>query len=196
MPRESPNGPSLPQAGQKKGSSSGPGRPISSPLKTPQPLLFPPRNDPCGGQAMELSLFPRDLFAELDRLQRQVQRAFEFSPSIRGFARGGFPALNVASTPQSVEIYAFAPGLEAKSIDVQLERGVLSIAGERKPALPGEPERATVHVNERFAGRFHRVITLSDDLDPNEVRAAYREGVLHVSIKRLESAQPRRINVN
>jgi len=64
---------------------------------------------------MELSLFPRDLFAELDRLQRQVQRAFEFSPSIRGFARGGFPALNVASTPQSVEIYAFAPGRRRRS---------------------------------------------------------------------------------
>ena len=145
---------------------------------------------------MELSLFPRDLFAELDRLQRQVQRAFEFSPSIRGFARGGFPALNVASTPQSVEIYGFAPGLEPKSIEVQLERGVLSIAGERTSTLPDGRAPATVHVNERFAGRFHRVITLSDDLDPNEVHAAYRDGVLHVSIKRLESAQPRRINVN
>lgn len=145
---------------------------------------------------MERSLFPRDFVAELDRLHRQVQRAFEFSPSIRGFARGGFPALNVASTPQSVEIYAFAPGLEPKSIDVQLERGVLSIAGERKPAVPEEPERATVHVNERFAGHFHRVVTLSDDLDPNEVRAAYREGVLHVSIKRLQSALPRRVNVS
>jgi HSP20 family protein len=145
---------------------------------------------------MELSLFPRDFVAELDRLHRQVQRAFEFSPSIRGFARGGFPALNVASTPQSVEIYAFAPGLEPKSIDVQLERGVLSIAGERKAAVPGERERATVHVNERFAGHFHRVVTLSDDLDPNEVRAAYREGVLHVSIKRLQSALPRRVNVS
>ena len=143
---------------------------------------------------MERSLFPRDFVAELDRLHRQVQRAFEFSPSIRGFARGGFPALNVASTPQSVEIYAFAPGLEPKSIDVQLERGVLSIAGERQPAVPGE--RATVHVNERFAGHFHRVVTLSDDLDPNEVRAAYREGVLHVSIKRLQSALPRRVNVS
>ena len=145
---------------------------------------------------MELSLFPRDFVAELDRLHRQVQRAFEFSPSIRGFARGGFPALNVASTPQSVEIYAFAPGLEPKSIGVQLERGVLSIAGERKAAVPGERERATVHVNERFAGHFHRVVTLSDDLDPNEVRAAYREGVLHVSIKRLQSSLPRRVNVS
>jgi HSP20 family protein len=40
------------------------------------------------------------------------------------------------------------------------------------------------------------VVTLSDDLDPNEVRAAYREGVLHVSIKRLQSALPRRVNVS
>ena len=144
---------------------------------------------------MELSLFPRDLFAELDRLQRQVKRSFEFSPSIRGFARGGFPALNVAGTPQSAEIYAFAPGLDPESIELQLERGVLSIAGERKPAVPGKEEPATVHVNERFDGRFHRVITLSDDLDPNEVRAAYRDGVLHISIKRLQSAQPRRIDV-
>lgn len=145
---------------------------------------------------MEFSLFPRDLFAEVERLQRQMQQALELSPSIRGFARGGFPALNVASTPQSVEIYGFAPGLDPNKIEVQLERGVLSISGERKSDLPREPDRASVHMNERFAGRFHRVISLSDDLDPNEVRATYREGVLHVSIKRQESALPRRIDIN
>lgn len=141
---------------------------------------------------MDTSLFPRDLFAELDRLQRQVQQAFEFSPSIRGFNRGGFPALNVASTPQSAEIYAFAPGLDPASIHVQLERGVLSISGER-PADYGE---ASVHVNERFAGRFHRVVALSDDLDPDQVRASYTDGVLHISIQRLKAAQPRRIQVS
>ena len=143
---------------------------------------------------MEYSLFPRDLFAEFERLQRQVQQAVELSPSIRGFNRGGFPALNVASTPQSTEIFGFAPGLDPSKIEVQLERGVLSISGERKPDLP-QDERASVHMNERFAGRFHRVISLSDDLDPSEVHATYREGVLHVSIKRHESALPRRINV-
>ena len=145
---------------------------------------------------MEFSLFPRDAFAELDRLQRELQQAFEFSPSIRGAGRRAFPALNVGGTPQSAEVYAFAPGLDPAAIDVKLEKGVLSIAGERKSTLPEGRRGATVHVNERFAGRFHRVITLSDDLDPNEVRAAYRDGVLHVSIKRLASAQPRRINVN
>jgi HSP20 family protein len=79
---------------------------------------------------------------------------------------------------------------------VQLERGVLSISGERKDDLPADEARASVHVNERFGGRFHRVITLSDDLDPNVVRASYREGVLHVSIQRQQAAQPRRIQVN
>jgi len=146
---------------------------------------------------MEFSLFPRDLFAELDRLQRQLQATVDFSPSIRGFARGGFPALNVANTPQSAEIYGFAPGLDPATIEVQLERGVLSIAGERKTDLPADDEhRSSVQLNERFAGRFHRVVTLADDLDPNEVHASYREGVLHISIKRLESAQLRRISIS
>jgi len=143
---------------------------------------------------MEFSFFPRDLFAEVERLQRQMHQALELSPSIRGFARGGFPALNVASTPHSAEVYGFAPGLDPRKIDVQLERGVLSIFGERSSDLP-EEDRASVHMNERFSGRFHRVISLSDDLDPNEVRATYREGVLHVSIKRQESALPRRIDI-
>ena len=145
---------------------------------------------------MDFSLFPRDLFAELDRLQRQIQQSFDISPSIRGVARGAFPPLNVAATAQSAEVYAFAPGLDPKSIDVQIERGVLSISGERADALPRDDERSTVHVNERFTGRFHRVITLADDLDPGDVRATYPDGVLHVSIARQKAAQPRRIEIS
>lgn len=145
---------------------------------------------------MDFSLFPRDLLAELDRLQRQIQQSFDISPSIRGFARGAFPPLNVAATPQSAEIYAFAPGLDPKSIDVHIERGVLTVSGERPATLPRDDERATVHVNERFTGRFHRVITLADDLDPDEVRATYQDGVLHISIARQKAAQPRRVEIS
>ena len=144
---------------------------------------------------MYRTLFPPDLFAEMDRLQREVQQAFELSPSIRGLGRGGFPAMNVGSTPGSVEVYAFAPGLDPASLDVQIEKGVLTLAGERKSDLPGRDEKATVHIDERFAGRFRRVVTLPDDIDPNAVEARYRDGVLHVSLKRLEAARPRRIDV-
>jgi HSP20 family protein len=145
---------------------------------------------------MYRSLFPRDLFAELDRLQRDLSGVFEPSPSIRGLGRGGYPALNVGSTPTSVEIYAFAPGLDPASIDVNLDRGVLTLAGERKPTTPTTDEKTTLHMNERFSGRFRRVVSLSDDADPNAVSATYRDGVLHVSVQRKAASQPRRIEVH
>jgi HSP20 family protein len=141
------------------------------------------------------SLFPRDVFAEMDRLQREMAQAYDVSPSIRGFGRGGYPALNVGGTPQSVEIYAFAPGLDPAGIEVNLDRGVLTIEGKREPDLPKADEKTALHINERFTGRFRRVVSLPDDVDPNGVSAEYRDGVLHLSIKRRESAQPRRIEV-
>jgi HSP20 family protein len=146
------------------------------------------------------SLFDRDLFADLDRLQREMQQALDPSPSIRGFGRGGFPALNIGSTPNSVEIYAFAPGVDPASIDLHLDRGVLTLSGERRRQLPNGDERAsdertTVHLDERFTGRFRRVVSLPEDIDPSAVEARYRDGVLHVSVQRKAAAQPRRIEV-
>ena len=141
------------------------------------------------------NFFPRDMAAELDRLQRDMQRAFDVSPSIRGIARGGFPALNAGGTPQTVEVNAFVPGLDPATLEVNVERGVLTIAGERPSRLPVEDRKTKVHTNERFAGRFRRVVTLPDDIDPDAVAARYRDGVLNISVKRRESAQPRRITV-
>jgi HSP20 family protein len=144
---------------------------------------------------MYRSLFPHYMFAELDRLQREMSRSFDYSPSIRGMARGGFPAMNVGGTPHSVEIYAFAPGIDPAGIEVQIEKGVLVIAGERPSALPAGDAKANVHIDERFAGAFRRVVTLPDDVDPDKVTARYRDGVLHISIKRRETSLPRRISV-
>jgi HSP20 family protein len=144
---------------------------------------------------MYLSLFPRDVFAEMDRLQREMQQAFDIaSPSIRGLSRG-YPALNVGTTPASVEIHAFAPGIDPAKTEVSIDRGVLTIAGERTSSVPPRDAKATVHINERFDGRFRRVVSLPDDADPAGITASYRDGVLHVSVKRRESTLPRRIEV-
>lgn len=139
------------------------------------------------------SQLPRDMFAELDRLQRDMQEALDLSPSIRGLARGSFPAVNVGGTPRSVEIYAFVPGIDPARIDVQLAKGMLTIVGERN--MEDVPEKAAVHIDERFAGKFHRAINLPDDVDPDSVEASCRDGVLHICIQRKQEAQPRRINV-
>ncbi|MGC4008413.1 MAG: Hsp20/alpha crystallin family protein [Pseudomonas sp.] len=146
---------------------------------------------------MYRSLFPRDVVAELDRLQREMQQAFDLSPTIRGLSGQGFPALNVGSTPQSFEVYAFAPGVDPATLEAHLERGLLTISGERKTVLPAEDSsRTAIHINERFAGRFRRVLTLPDDADPEAVDARLNDGVLRISIRRRASAQPRRIEIH
>jgi HSP20 family protein len=53
-----------------------------------------------------------------------------------------------------------------------------------------------VHAQERFAGKFRRVISLPEDADPAKVEASYRDGILRISIAKRESSKPRRIQVN
>ena len=138
------------------------------------------------------SMFPRDIFSEMDRLQRVMQQAVNSSPSIRGRSRG-FPAVNIGETPVSVEVYVFAPGVDPQALDVQFEKGTLTISGERK--LPELPEKANMHIDERSAGRFRRVVSLPENVDPNAINATYRNGVLHIRVGRRAESQPRRIAV-
>lgn len=74
---------------------------------------------------------PGSLFAEFDRLQRELQQVFSAPSSIRAVARGAFPAVNIGMTPSSVEVYAFAPGIDPSTLDVSVDRGLLTIAGRR-----------------------------------------------------------------
>ncbi len=139
------------------------------------------------------NLFPREIFAELERIQRDMDRNIGRSPSIRGPSKG-YPAMNVGTTSGSVEIYAFVPGLEPSSLDVQIEKGMLSISGERN--ADAVPEGTTVHISERFSGKFRRLVSLPEDIDSGKASASYRDGLLHVSVPRREAVLPRRIEVH
>jgi HSP20 family protein len=141
---------------------------------------------------MYRSAYSRDVFAELDRLQRDLQQAFEISPSIRGRDRG-FPAINIGTTADSLEVYAFAPGVDAASLEIFFDKGVLTLTGVR--AAPPAPEKSTVHISERVEGRFRRVVNLPDGVDAEGISASYRDGVLHVRVPRKVAATPRRITI-
>ena len=141
---------------------------------------------------------PSTLFDQIERLQRELLGALSdtASPSsIRSVAAGTFPPINVGRTQNSVEVYAFAPGLAPDKIDVMLDRGVLRISGDRKAETPKGEGEAQVYARERLSGRFARTVSLSDDLDPGKVNASYRDGVLRVSIGLRESALPQRIAI-
>jgi HSP20 family protein len=141
--------------------------------------------------------FPTDIFSEFDRMQREMEQMFGalgMPTSIRAVTRG-FPAVNIGATPKSVEVYAFAPGVDPSKLEVSMDRGLLTIAGERASELPEESEKVSIYADERFSGGFKRVVSLPDDMEPAGIQARYRDGVLRVSIPRREEAQPKRIEV-
>ena len=145
-----------------------------------------------------LTRFPGDLFVEMEGLQRQVEQLLgvrRAPSSIRAAGRGAFPAINMGVTPEAVEIYAFAPGVEPSAIDVSVDKGVLSIAGERASTLPAGDEKVSVYADERFAGSFRRVVSLPEDADPGRVDASYRDGVVKIVVPKREASKPRRIEV-
>ncbi len=141
------------------------------------------------------SFFPGNLYVDFDHLQRELQGAWQRAPAIRGLGRGGFPALNVGTTAEAVDVDVYAPGMEAAGFEVKVERGVLSISGERPAQVPGSDQQRTLHQNERFAGRFRRVVNLPDDVDATQVSATYRDGVLRVRLARRQAQEARRITV-
>jgi len=141
---------------------------------------------------------PQSLFDQLDAMQRLLARSLgsESAPgAIRSVAYGAFPEINVGRTPASVEVFAFAPGIDASSLDVTLERNVLKISGNRVSAIPTRDAEVQLYANERSQGRFSRGVTLPDDVDPMKVEAKYRDGVLRISIALSAAAQPQRIAV-
>jgi HSP20 family protein len=146
-----------------------------------------------------LQRFPGDLFADFDELQRQMEQLFRSRglSSIRAVQRGSFPAVNIGVTPDAVEIYAFAPGIDPKSLDVSVDKGLLTISGERKgsPTEPKGKDKLTVYARERAQGQFRRVMSLPEDADAERVDATYRNGVVHIRIQKREASRPRRIEV-
>jgi len=139
--------------------------------------------------------FGSDLFSEFDRLQRQVSSLLGgFPSSIRSGTFGAFPAVNIGSTDDSVEIVAFAPGMNAAELDISIDKGLLTISGERKPAQT-EQEELRSYAQERFAGTFRRVIELPETADPNKVQARYSNGCLTISVGKREASKPRAITI-
>ena len=145
-----------------------------------------------------LTRIPADLFSDFETLQKQVEQLLgqrNWPSSIRAAQRGAFPAINMGATPDAVEIYAFAPGIDPGKLEVSVDRGLLTIAGERPNDLPEESDKLSVFASERFSGPFKRVVSLPQDADAARVEASYRDGIVRIVIPKRESSKPRRIEV-
>lgn len=138
-----------------------------------------------------------DVFSELNRLQGVLDQMFRPAgrSSIRALTGATFPVINVGTTPDAIEVMALAPGLDPKSMQLTVDRGLLIISGERASEVPEPGDSTGVYAQERFTGNFRRVVSLPDDADPGKVDASYQDGILRVTVARRESSKPRRIEV-
>lgn len=141
------------------------------------------------------SYFRSSPFEELWRWQQELDELFGDGAgpgAIRSLPRGTFPAVNIGQSPEKVDVYLFAPGIDPKSLQVLIQQNLLTVSGERRIATE---EKATYYRQERFSGSFQRSITLPEDVSPDAVDAQYRDGVVHISVQRRETARPRQIEI-
>ncbi|WP_235896470.1 Hsp20/alpha crystallin family protein [Oceanidesulfovibrio marinus] len=105
----------------------------------------------------------------------------------------GYPALDIAENEDSVTVTAEVPGMKAEDIDVTLERGVLTIKGEKK--FEDERKGENFHRIERSYGSFQRVVQLPTEVDDEKVTANYKDGVLTLSMPKSPAAKKRKIEI-
>jgi len=154
---------------------------------------------PFGG-GRSLSPFARDPFSSF---RREMDRLFDdfFIPvEARSFTGGngaGAAALShsidLDETDKAFELTAELPGLEQKDVELTLRDNAIVLSGEkRQERQEGEGGRRW---SERSFGRFERVIPLGGDIDPDKIEAAFKNGVLTVTLPKRAEARAKQIDI-
>ena len=104
-----------------------------------------------------------------------------------------YPTVDLTETEEGFTIRADVPGVLPDDLDVTLEDGVLTLAGEKKETQRNDAEGW--HLNERRFGAFRRSFALPTAVDENAIEARHENGVLTVVLKKAASAKPRKIKV-
>ncbi len=128
-------------------------------------------------------------FRELDSLFNQA-----FGPNQRARSTAGRPMpMDAYRRGDNVWVHLDLPGVSAESIDISVERNVLTVTAERSYQ---REEGDRVYLDERPEGTFRRQVSLGEGLDADGVEADYTDGVLSLRIPVVPQAQPRKINVS
>ncbi len=103
------------------------------------------------------------------------------------------PRVDIKEEAERFVLWADIPGVDPKDIEIHMDKGVLTIKGERSNEIREENERFTRI--ERDYGSFHRRFALPDSANPDGISATGRNGVLEISIPKRPQSTPRRITI-
>lgn len=107
---------------------------------------------------------------------------------------GWWPAVDLAETDDDFVVTAELPGLTKKDVEVSVENDVLILSGERK--VETEEHKGRWHRVERGYGEFHRSFRLPSRVDAAKVDARFKDGLLTVTVPKIEGAKPRKIEIH
>jgi HSP20 family protein len=131
-----------------------------------------------------MMLMRTDPFRELDRLTQQV---------LGTTARPAAMPMDAFREGDTFVVELDLPGVDPETIDLDVERNVLTVRAERRPSAG---ENAEVLIAERPSGTFSRQLFLGETLDTERIDAAYDAGVLRLRIPVAEQAKPRKITIS
>lgn len=144
-----------------------------------------------------------DLLREMSQLQRDIDEMFRGTGLSRLFGPGfeselalrGWPRINLREDADHLYVEALLPGVAPEKVDMNVLGNTLTLSGERLPVEPEGSNGRTCHRRERGTGKFLRTIELPVDIDPDQVKAEYKNGLLRVTLPKAETAKPKKISI-
>lgn len=133
----------------------------------------------------------REFVTMSNRLNRTIDDSFLQRPEASFGAWA--PPVDIFERQDQLVIRAEVSGIQKEDMDVRIENGVLTLHGERKEEK--EIEDVSAHLTERVYGSFTRSFSLPTTVDATKVTAVYRDGVLEVTVPKIETAKPKKVEI-
>jgi HSP20 family protein len=135
-----------------------------------------------------------DPFEALFNLQRALDARLE-SDWLQDLttSQGPFPPINVFQQADDLLAIIELPGIDKNSLQIEAKGNTIRIAGKKAVSYP---ENVSIHRRERVAGEFDRTISLPVQLEPDGIKAEYRDGILALFMPRAERDKPRAIPIS
>jgi len=141
-----------------------------------------------------------DPFTELDKIQKELHRLFNFSFTNKPYEESvnlysqEIPNIDISDAENSLQIKADLPGLKKEEIDISIENNLLTIKGEKN--IQTEKKEKNYYKKERVQRSFFRTIELPVEIDNSKINAKYENGVLELNLPKKEEAKQKRLKID
>lgn len=129
-----------------------------------------------------------DTLKEVQKKEAELEKGVERTRETRVYT----PAVDIIEKNNDIVVFADMPGVDENSVDITLEKDLLTIYGKIEPEVP---ENHKLAVSEYGIGDYQRTFTLSDEIDKDHIQATVRDGVLRLVLPKAEKAKTKKIPV-